>query len=53
MMIDRTLEGEILGTEFKKQIPGQTVIKVDSETGEVIQAENIENVDITGLQVVK
>ena len=53
MMIDRTLEGEILGTEFKKQLPGQTVIKVDSETGEVIQEETIENVDITGLQIVK
>ncbi|KHO31338.1 replication terminator protein, partial [Clostridium tetani] len=25
IIIDRTLEGEVLGTEFKKQLPGQQV----------------------------
>ncbi|AJA42838.1 replication terminator protein [Clostridium tetani] len=50
IIIDRTLEGEVLGTEFKKQLPGQQVLKVDSETGEVLE-ENKE--DLSGLQVIK
>ncbi|SQB33419.1 replication terminator protein [Clostridium cochlearium] len=50
IIIDRTLEGEVLGTEFKKQLPGQQVLKVDGETGEVME-ENKE--DLSGLQVIK
>lgn len=51
IIIDRDLNGEILGTEFKKQIPGQQAIKVDTETGEVI--ENKKDQLEPGLQLVK
>ncbi|WP_053985020.1 hypothetical protein [Niameybacter massiliensis] len=51
ILIDRDLDGEILGTEFKKQIPGQQAIKVNTDTGEVIDSreEQLE----PGLQLVK
>ncbi|WP_337529226.1 hypothetical protein [Zhenhengia sp.] len=51
ILIDRDLNGEILGTEFKKQIPGQQAIKVNTDTGEVIESreEQLE----PGLQIVK
>jgi len=31
--VDRTLEGKVLVGEFKKQLPGQTYMKVDEESG--------------------
>ena len=51
ILIDRDLDGEILGTEFKKQIPGQQAIKVNTDTGELIDSreEQLE----PGLQLVK
>ncbi len=52
ILIDRTLDGEVLGTEFKKQVPGQTVMKVDNETGEVITTGQ-EKEELKGLQIVK
>lgn len=52
ILIDRTLDGEVLGTEFKKQIPGQTVMKVDNETGEVLTTGR-ETEELKGLQIVK
>lgn len=50
IIIDRDLDGEVLGTEFKKQLPGQQVLKVDSETGEVLEGNKE---DLSGLQVIK
>lgn len=56
IIIDRNLEGDVLGTEFKKQIPGQTSMKVNPETGEVTTTgENKESTDdsVEGLQIIK
>ena len=50
-IIDRQMDGEIIGTEYKKQIPGQQAIKVNAETGEVIE-NKIEKLE-PGLQLVK
>ncbi len=63
IIIDKDLNGEVLGTEFKKQVKGQTYMKVDNETGEVFMGgtdeapkevinENSEN-ELAGLQIVK
>lgn len=63
IIIDKDLNGEVLGTEFKKQVKGQTYMKVDNETGEVFMGgtdeapkeiinENNEN-ELAGLQIVK
>lgn len=49
--VDRTLEGQVLVSEFKKQVPGQTFLKVDEETGEIMS--NAESDTISGLQIVK
>lgn len=49
ILIDRDTNGEVLGTEFKKQIPGQQTIVVDKETGEVKQKQD----KLDGLQLVK
>ncbi|MDU4597487.1 MAG: replication terminator protein [Clostridium sporogenes] len=51
IIIDKNLDGEVLATEFKKQIPGQTYMKVDQETGEV--SEEQEKQDTEGLQIIK
>lgn len=53
VIIDKNMDGEIIGAEFKKQIPGQTYIKVDPETGEVLNEEKEEITDLKGLQLVK
>ncbi len=54
ILIDRNLDGEVLGTEFKKQLPGQTMMKVDSETGEILTTGQEEySEDLKGLQIVK
>ena len=50
-IIDRQMDGEIIGTEFKKQIPGQQAIKVNAETGEVVE-NKVEKLE-PGLQLVK
>jgi hypothetical protein len=48
MVIGRDLNGIVLGTEFKRQVPGQTTMKVDNETGEYIHEK-----EVSGLQIVK
>lgn len=54
ILIDKSMDGEIIGAEFKKQIPGQTMMKVDSETGEILSTGIENNVeDLKGLQIVK
>lgn len=57
IIIDKNLDGEVLGTEFKKQIQGQTYMKVDNETGEVLIGGTKDNIqddeDLKGLQIVK
>ena len=50
ILIDRDLNGEVLGTEFRKQIPGQQVIVVDNEADAIQEPE--EKLE-TGLQLVK
>jgi hypothetical protein len=50
VLIDRNMDGEIMAAEYKKQITGQQAIKVDSETGEVL---NPTIDDLKGLQLVK
>lgn len=50
VLIDRNMDGEIMAAEYKKQITGQQAIKVDSETGEVL---NPTADDLKGLQLVK
>lgn len=55
-LIDKDMDGNILATEFKKQIPGQQYIKVDAETGEVISSTTDyteESSQLEGLQVIK
>ena len=37
ILIDRNINGDVLGSEFKKQIEGQQVMVVEPETGEVIE----------------
>lgn len=58
IIIDKDLTGEVIGTEFKKQVKGQTYMKVDNETGEVFtggveQLEEEHKDDLAGLQIVK
>ncbi|MEY7998633.1 replication terminator protein [Clostridium sp. Mt-5] len=55
IIIDKQLDGEIVAAEYKKQIPGQQAIKVDQETGEVIntKSKKEENTDTDGLKIVK
>lgn len=51
ILIDTDSNGKVLGTEFRKQIPGQQSIVVDQDTGEVIE-QKVETLE-PGLQIVK
>ena len=62
IIIDKDITGEVIGTEFKKQVKGQLYMKVDNETGEVYtggtdaditQETEIVDKTLDGLQVIK
>lgn len=54
-LLDKNLDGEILASEFKKQVPGQQAMKVDPETGEILTPEGNQedNKLVKGLELVK
>lgn len=52
ILIDSDKNGDVLGSEFRKQIPGQQAIVVDKDTGEVIPPDEKKD-DLSGLQLVK
>jgi hypothetical protein len=49
-------KGNVLASEYKKQIPGQSTMRVDESTGEVLttaeEKEN-ENINLDGIRLVK
>lgn len=54
-IMDRNLDGEIFASEYKKQLPGQTAIKVINETGEIVTTGETKDEpnEVKGLQLVK
>ncbi|WP_085829042.1 replication terminator protein [Clostridium massiliodielmoense] len=46
-------KGGILASEYKKQVPGQSVMRVDEETGEILTTGEEKTVDLTGIKLVK
>ncbi|CAM3000044.1 replication terminator protein [Hathewaya histolytica] len=46
-------KGGILASEFKKQVPGQSVMRVDEETGEVLSTGEEKEIDLKGIKLVK
>ncbi|MBS4959133.1 MAG: replication terminator protein, partial [Clostridium sp.] len=46
-------KGGILASEYKKQIPGQSTMRVDEETGEVITTAEEKEMDLDGIRLVK
>ena len=49
LVIDVNSEGEAIASEFKKQVPGQSYMKIDEETGEITTGE----VNLDGIKLVK
>ena len=47
--------GGVLASEYKKQVPGQSYMKVDEETGEILTSaqEREDAVDLEGIRLVK
>ncbi|WP_338627646.1 replication terminator protein [Clostridium baratii] len=47
-------KGGILASEYKKQVPGQSIMRVDEETGKIITtAEEKEPINLDGIKLVK
>ena len=46
-------KGGILASEFKNQIPGQSTMRVDEETGEVLTTAEEKAIDLKGIKLVK
>lgn len=46
-------KGGILASEYKKQIPGQSYMRVDEETGEVVTDGPGEKINLDGIKLVK
>ncbi len=47
-------KGGVLASEYRKQIPGQSTMRVDQETGEVLTtAEEKEPINLEGIKLVK
>jgi hypothetical protein len=46
-------KGGILASEYKKQVPGQSVMRVDVETGEVLSTGEERDIDLRGIKLVK
>lgn len=45
--------GGILASEYKKQTPGQSVMRVDEETGEILTTVEEKSIDLKGIKLVK
>ncbi|MGG7077361.1 replication terminator protein [Clostridium sardiniense] len=46
-------KGGILASEYKKQVPGQSVMRVDENTGEVLTTGEEKSVNLEGIKLVK
>lgn len=46
-------KGGILASEYKKQVPGQSVMRVDENTGEVLTTGEEKTVNLEGIKLVK
>lgn len=46
-------KGGILASEYKKQVPGQSIMRVDEETGELLTTEEEKAINMEGIKLVK
>lgn len=46
-------KGGVLASEYKKQIPGQSTMRVDDETGEVVTTGEEKAINLEGIKLVK
>lgn len=46
-------KGGVLASEYKKQIPGQSTMRVDEETGEVTTTAEEREINLEGIKLVK
>ncbi|AIY84975.1 hypothetical protein U729_2590 [Clostridium baratii str. Sullivan] len=46
-------KGGVLASEYKKQVPGQSVMRVDEETGEVLTTGEENSINLEGIKLVK
>ena len=46
-------KGGVLASEYKKQVPGQSVMRVDEETGEIVTTAEEKEIDLDGIRLVK
>lgn len=53
MIIGTDGKGGILASEFKNQLPGQSVMRVDEKTGEVLSTAEEKEIDLKGIKLVK
>ncbi len=51
LIIDRDGQGGIVASEYKNQIKGQQHMKVDEETGEIL--DDNKDIDTTGITIIK
>ena len=47
------VRGGVLASEFKKQYPRQSVMRVDESTGEIITTAEEKEIDLDGIRLVK
>lgn len=53
IIIGKDGKGGVLASEFKKQVPGQSVMRVDESTGEIITTAEEKEIDLDGIRLVK
>lgn len=46
-------KGGVLASEYKKQVPGQSFMRVDEETGEVLTTGEENSINLEGIKLVK
>ncbi|MCR6516302.1 MAG: replication terminator protein [Clostridium chrysemydis] len=46
-------KGGVLASEYKKQVPGQSVMRVDESTGEILTTGVENTIDLTEIKLVK
>lgn len=53
IIIDKDGEGGIVASEYKNQLRGQQHMKVDEETGEILDDDKDVDIDIEGIKLIK
>jgi len=53
ILIDKDGKGNVIASEYNKQVKGQQFMRINEETGEILAGEQSEEIDTKGIKLIK